>query len=818
MNNDRKIAIAIAETRLTNRWPSKEMLWSEFVKKCELPIRTEETLADYLKSNKSVQDDLKDVGGFVGGTFRNGIRNKRNVLSRDLVTLDFDSIPAGGTLDVLAAVDALGVAYTVYSTRKHQESAPRLRIVLPSDRTMSPDEYEPVARKIAEKIGMSYADPTTFDISRLFYWPSCSSDSEYIYTNGDNSFFSVDAILGMYSNWKDVRVWPTGPTEETIHANQLAKQQDPTTKTGVIGAFCKQYDVPSAIKNFLPGVYIPVDDHRYTYAKGSTAGGAVLYGDGNFLYSHHATDPISGQLVNSFDLVRLHKFSDLDINAKPRTATHLLPSYKEMKKFAAEDEGVKGAVKDEMLQKAKDVFTAEEIQPAENQEDWLKDLAITQNGKCASTIQNVTVILQNAPEFKNKIAYDAFSNRGLLLGPVPWDKENKERRLWQDFDDAGLRRYLEDVYGISAREKISDGILIVSKQHEIHDVKNYLDTLIWDGEKRLESLFIDYLGAEDNEYIRAVTKKSFTAGVARIYIPGVKYDYMPILTGPQGIGKSSLLAIMAGEEWFSDSLQTFSGKEAAEMLQGVWINEIAELNAMRFSEVTAVKQFLSKRDDVYREAYGRHTSRFQRQCIFFGTSNESTFLRDRTGNRRFWPVETGVNKPTASVWNDLPKVRDQLWAEAKAYFQLGERLFLEGDIEKIALQKQEDHREVSAKEGLVAAFLDKPVPEDWDVRTLSQRRMFLQGNTIEPNKEFILRDKICAAEIWCELFNSDLKYMKRTDTIEINRILENAPGWRRNRGTRSYGEYGKQRGFERIVPAKVMNINTELMNNYAGTK
>lgn len=183
-------------------------------------------------------------------------------------------------------------------------------------------------------------------------------------------------------------------------------------------------------------------------------------------------------------------------------------------------------------------------------------------------------------------------------------------------------------------------------------MKRYLQGLKWDGTKRLDTLLSEYLGAEDTAYTRAVMRKSLCAAVGRAVAGGIKYDYMPIFTGPQGIGKSTFLRIL-GKEWFSDSLTTFEGKEAAELIQGTWINEIGELSAFTKQETQVIKQFLSKTDDIYRAAYGRRTDKYPRRCVFFGTSNDGEFLKDVTGNRRFWPVDVGVHPAKKSVWNQL---------------------------------------------------------------------------------------------------------------------------------------------------------------------
>ena len=245
-------------------------------------------------------------------------------------------------------------------------------------------------------------------------------------------------------------------------------------------------------------------------------------------------------------------------------------------------------------------------------------------------------------------------------------------------------------------------------------------------------------------------------------------------------------------------MTTFEGKEAAELIQGTWINEIGELSAFTKQETQVIKQFLSKTDDIYRAAYGRRTDKYPRRCVFFGTSNDSEFLKDATGNRRFWPVDVGVHPAKKSVWNQLPLEVDQIWAEAYVYWAMGEPLYLPKEIEDLAKDQQEKHRESSGKEGIILDFLERPIPSNWDTMDLQKRRIFWSGNMSLPDGvELVPREKVCAAEIWVECFGSELKYMKRSDSTEINNILLGMKGWERIKSTRRFGAYGQQRGFER---------------------
>lgn len=797
IQNNRQILISCAGSRKAAMWQKQNLYWSDFAEKLKTPIRSTETLAEYMALPKSKQDELKDVGGFVAGELKNGRRKAANVISRDLVTLDLDNLQPGSTKGILCRVEGLGCGYSVYSTRKHEESKPRLRVIVPLDRRVTADEYEPIARKLAEILGMDLCDPTTFEASRLMYWPSCCADGQYVYQFGDKPFLSADGILALYTDWRNYGEWPQVPGHDKERQRALAKQQDPLTKPGIIGAFCKTYDIYGVMQKFLPGVYEAVEGavDRFTFVGGSTVAGAVIYENGKFIYSHHATDPGSGKLLNAFDFLRVHKFGEQDEDAKQDTPVNKLPSFLAACECAVADAAVATILNKERYDKAVGAFT--DAQLGIENADWLSKLETSPRTGCAlKTIDNLLIILQNDPFLKDRIAFDEFANRGVVLGALPWDSRIEERR-WSDVDDAGAKWYMEKVYEITGENKIFAALALNAAKNTINPVKDYLSGLKWDGQQRLDTLFIDYLGAKDSSYVRSVTRKSFTAMVARAMLPGTKFDNMVILSGPQGIGKSTLLRIMGGK-WYSDSLQSFEGKEASEMLQNTLLNEVGELNGLSRSETNAVKQFLSKVEDIYREPFGRRTNAYPRRCVFFGTTNDAEFLRDRTGNRRFWPVDVGLAPVKKNVFRDLELEVDQVLAEAYVYWQMGEPLYLSGKVENEAKIEQEAHRESNAKEGLIREFLEKLVPLDWEKRSLSQRLMYWSGEFRRADgEEARLRDRVCALEIWCEVFNGDIKYMKRADALEINGILGSVDGWKRHNSTMRFGYCGTQKGFVR---------------------
>lgn len=791
---NREITISTAGSRKSKTWIIQKLMWSDFVERLKQPVRSQETLSEYMTYSKAKQDEVKDVGGYMAGALKDGRRKVGNILDRHLISLDLDNIPSGQTAQVLQRVEGLGCAYVAHSTRKHHEAKPRLRVLFVLDRAVAPDEYEPIARRVGQTLGIELCDPTTFQVNRLMFYPSCSSDSTYVFKCADKPFLSADGVLGAYKNWKDVTEWAQVPGMPQMHARLAAKQGDPLSKSGVVGAFCKTHNVYSVLDAFIPGTYevCDTDEERLTFLGGSTTGGAVVYENGNFLFSHHATDPACGKLCNAFDLIRIHKFADLDDDIKQETPVNKLPSYTAMVELAVQDTATAALLNLERYKKATKDF---DVPASEGDNiDWMSRLAVSgSTGMPAKTTDNVLLILDNDPRLKGRIAFDEFANRTVSLGALPWNSSNKIKP-WSDVDDAGLRHYIERTQSISGRDRISDALMITAHKNRFDNVKEYLTRLEWDGVPRLDTLFVDYLGASDTIYTRAATRKSFSAAVARIMVPGTKFDCMLILTGPQGKGKSTLLKKM-GRSWFSDSLKTFEGKEASELVQGVWIVEIGELEVFNKSEIGRIKQFLSQQEDIYRAAYGRHTQWCPRRCIFFGTSNNQEYLRDKTGNRRFWPMDILVTAPTKNVYTELDGEVDQLWAEAFFRWQMGEQLYLTGEAECEAIAEQEAHRENDAKEGLVRDFLMRRLPQDWDRKPLGERR--LHWSTEDPEKltaDTVERDRVCALEIWCECLGGDPKYLKRADATDINQLLTNITGWDRYQGR--YGCYGQQKGFK----------------------
>ena len=797
LNNDFSIDLATAHSRIAKKWRNRHWLWSELLQRCSETKRTGETAAEYARMSKEEQSNVKDVGGFVGGYLSGGIRKNANVMYRTVATLDIDY----GTVNVWDDFTmAFGFAAMIYSTHKHSSKTPRYRLVFPLSRQVSPAEYEPLCRKIAAEIGIDLFDDTTYELPRLFYWPSTSKDADFVFDYQDGPACDVDAILSQYVDYKDVSAWPLSSREGDVIAHEIKKQGDPTEKPGVIGAFCRAYSIEDAIDTFLSDKYEKTGhDGRYTYKLGSVAGGLVCY-EGKFAYSHHETDPASKQLCNAFDLCRVHLFGAQDEGSRALDVTRK-PSYAAMQEFAAKDKAVKLLMARERAQAAADDFDGldDAELPEDYNDEWKAELEYTKSGKLLCNIANIILILENDPALAGHIVHDLFTGMDSAKDGLPW---NKNANQWTDTDDANLRVWLEKHYDITGKEKIADALTAVLTRHSYHPIRDYLNGLTWDGVPRLDRIIIDYMGAEDSELNRAMSRKHFVAAVARVFNPGCKYDYCLIMSGAEGIGKSTLLRVMGGR-WFNDSITTLEDKEGMEQLRRAWVVELGELSSIKRSDVEQVKAHLSKQVDIYRAAYARRVLEHPRQCVFCGTTNEALFLKGDTGNRRFWVIPVVAELRKYRDWSEaIRRDRDQLWAEAVHYYKQGEPLYLSEELEAQAKQRQQDFNDDN--DDPIVAMLDKYLntllPVNWDTMDIQARRSYLRDPDPLQAEGTVKRDKVCAAEFICEQLGKDMadkdyKYLCR----RVSKMIGDRPEWERVSSTKHAAKlYGTQRGFRRV--------------------
>ena len=546
-------------------------------------------------------------------------------------------------------------------------------------------------------------------------------------------------------------------------------------------------------------MYEPAGTNRYTYTRGETTGGVAVYDHATRAYSHHATDPAGGQALNSFDLVRIHKYADLDKDVKTGTEITDYPSYKAMVSFAAEDREAKKQITQDRVKEAAQEFA--DIKVEEEKPDWYGDLAYTDKGTLRTSITNFHTIIANTKELSS-IAYNEMTRTIEIRDPnaLPWETMSD---TWTDADEAQLRLLIQRKHGIDSVGQLHDALVVVASDRAWHPVRDYLNRLPeWDGEERVDTLLVDYLGAENNTYTRQATRKTLAAAVARIHAPGIKFDNVLILNGPQGIGKSYLFNRLAGE-WFSDNLtlSDMRDKTGAEKVHEAWVLELGELAGMRKMDAETIKSFITRTHDKYRPAYGRNVETHARACIIVGTTNdEDGFLRDVTGNRRFWPIIVTGNTQ-AKPWQITDTTRDQIWAEALHYYSQGEQLYLKDEALQLAEAAQAGALETDEREGIVRAYLDMLLPSDWDKRNLTERRMYLDDTNgfTNDNEGTQQRTQVSGIEIWCECFGKPKAEFTRRESYQVANIMSRIEGWERGTETERprIPIYGRQRVWER---------------------
>lgn len=419
------LSIATAASSKSKSWKNQTITWDDFKARIKNPTVTQETMAEYKKLTKAQKGELKDVGGFVAGSLKNGRRKRGHVKERSMVTLDADS-PRSDLWEDFTLLNEC--AAILYSTHSHTADSPRYRLVIPLAEPVSAEAYVPLALKLAEQMGLDNFDDTTYQPDRLMYWGSHARDGEYLYEEQTGDFLNPMDVLNLYPDWTDSSYWPETDRRMDSRAREAKKAGDPLEKPGVIGAFNRQYSIQEAIDRFLPEVYTPTDhDDRYTYAEGTTAGGLVIYND-LFAYSHHATDPIGEHLVNAYDLVRIHKYGILDENSRETTAINNRPSSKAMAEFALKIDGVKKDLADLAIGSAVDDFEDDIELPDEVEKDEREWLSYNKQG---SPVINY-----------NLLAQQVIKEVPVYYNDTHFLHYNKTKGVWQDGTESYINSYL----------------------------------------------------------------------------------------------------------------------------------------------------------------------------------------------------------------------------------------------------------------------------------------------------------------------------------------------------------------------------------------
>jgi putative DNA primase/helicase len=803
----------------------EETTWLKLCEELSTYITDSLTTEQFQKLSIEEQHKRKNTGYIVGGRFQGRARKKTELIERTLLTFDIDRCSQETLDELLHPETALfsplaPYEYHVYSTRNHTNEAPRIRVVVPLAKPIPPVQYKPLMRIISSQIDktMETVDPVSFRLTQVMYNPSKNKDAPFItFRNATGKLLSAKEHFKTWPNdWKIYTLLPSSPREPRLR-EELDKAPDPRTKPGIIGAFCRLYDIHTAIEKFLPDVYAPgSEEGRYSYLPGHTRDGAVVYDGGVFLYSHHGTDPCAGRLVNSLDLVRIHKFGHLDtVDAIDEAEDQIskLPSQKAMLQFVRQDEAVvreaagdyydedailADMLPDEETEEEEEVVSepaaAAAVVKEEDDDKWKDDLERYEtSGKYLPSLNNIVAIIENDRRTKGCLGFNDFNGRAVLRRNLR-SKKMRLTKLYDTFNgdslpenlDVTIRVLLETPpkfggYGLTVKDRdLKDAIKFITHRHHFNPVADYLRSVKWDGIPRVRKLFASYFGAADTPLNEVFSFNFCVAAVQRAFEPGCKFDHVVILKGPQGIRKSGgLRALVPSHRLFGELTADLNKDEKViEQIQGKWIIEIPELASFSNAKVGRLKVLFSAQEGSTRLAYRRDAAQYARRNVFAGTSNEEVFLKDDTGNRRFWPLPLeGTTVDTDAIERD----RDQIWAEAYIEYRM---LRLETDNpvlplgvpkkfhqEVVSIQEEHTERPYERLAAQIAEWLDTPVPKEQTAlgwRATDEDAVY--------TGEMAVRQKTCLRDV-AELALGRMNFDPRGDK-DIVAALRSLPNWR----------------------------------------
>ncbi|MDE6679703.1 MAG: toprim domain-containing protein [Ruminococcus sp.] len=440
----------------------------------------------------------------------------------------------------------------------------------------------------------------------------------------------------------------------------------------------------------------------------------------------------------------------------------------------------------------KDQWFKDMLERKQANSDWRGSLIRNKSDNAVkNSLTNLETIFLNDPKYKGKIEFNELTQMRTL-----------DRKDWRDVTENRIKLYLEKEYSLyTSIDSINQVCSIIADDNSYHPIKEYLEAVQWDGIHRIKSVFTDFLGATDNIYTQSVAMVTFIGAVARIFEAGVKFDTCTVLVGRQGTGKSKFIGKIAVKpEWFTDGVTTFDGKDFYESIQGKWIIELGEGTAFQKSIKERSKQAIASQQDFYRKPYGRNPEQRPRQCVFLGTTNNYDFLKDETGDRRYYPIDVNIAKATKSIDKDFTsEFVAQLWAEAFHLYKNGHSFYIQdSQVLALAEQEQRKHFDESPLQSDIYNFLEIPITKTWYTESLDVRRIHIrncqEGNT---SAGAYKRDKISVKEIVCELFEYALNQpIDRRMSLEIARTLTSL-GWHKTGKTEWIQPYGATKVYYR---------------------
>lgn len=757
--------ISLGANRKSTTTKRVQWEWAELAARLRKVEYCTHTMAQYEAMTKPQRINAKDVGFFIGG-----FAEKRVVKYRQILSLDIDD----GDEQTLGTLREWldGKSYVIHSTHSSTPDNPRYRVVCPLSRSVQADEYGAIMRVLYDKFNLPL-DVATFDFNRIMFLPSVPSDAEYFFESNDGDELDVDSVLSVLGNWRDL---------SGMHVDKAPNVQDPLSKGGLIGAFCKRYSIRDAIEEFLADVWRKEQDGSYTLIGASTTSGGKIF-EGKYLVSFHGTDKYLGHSHNAYDAVRLYKFGDgQDGEAKMIGLCESL------------------GIRPENSERVQ--TTLDEIEDDDVRTILQERLVVDKKGNVEKTISNAELILRYDPALAGVFAYDMFTAAPVLKRSPYWRtmfevrtanedcKDIQEYEEMEDYDESNLFKHFEQKYDFANERIVTHALNIVSHQNAFHPIREYLESLEWDGVPRLERIFIDCFGVDDSLYSREVGLKFFVGAVRRVFIPASKMDYIPVLVSEEGLGKSRFIKRMA-KLWGSDSFYTFNGgKEAYEQLRGVWLMEIAELNGVQNRSTNSRKAFVTKGSDRYRSAYMKYTKTYKRQCVFIASSNDVVFLDDpNEDGRRWWGMMCSAERRTINPIDDsFLELVDQYWAEAVHHFRMGVLPVLSPAAEAEARMLRQVHRAEDIEQGALIDYLNMPVPDDWYKMSLFERISYWRDQRDVWRGE--PRNFVCATEVAREFFEISRSDNSRARVRGVAEAIRGTGLFTQDGSKRRFGEYG----------------------------
>ncbi len=719
----------------------------------------------------------KESGNYVLGRFTGARRSNRTLRDRCALTLDSDSAPRDFADRAALLLPGAALLHTTYS---HTPDSPRWRVIIPLDRRVNAEEYHALACQMMQLLGWSSFDVGSVQPARYMFRPAASRKEWYQHVVVPGAPLAVDAQLATWN--PDLARLPV--------PRPSRRKRDPFDLGGAVGAFNRAYDDWDQLIQAYDLPYEPAGEaDRYHLVGASSAAGMGPMADApGLVFSHHVNDPAYGHACSAFDLVRLHRFGHLDEDASPDTPLNRLPSHTAMLDLATKDKRVTR----EMLQLVKDDF--DQLDPDADDpddDDWRLNLSVNpRTGRPDNVVANFDLLAANDPVLQG-LVFNELSLAVETAVDLPWRPRSKGTPVFSDVDVVQLSYYLEREYQWKiVKTDLGDLVRATAQRRHINPVRDYLESLVWDGEPRLETCLP---GVRPTPFTRLVARKCLTAAVARIMEPGIKWDHTLVLYGDEGLGKSYWIDLMS--RGHSATLGNIRDKDTLLAMQRSWIMVADEGYSLRKADADVQKEFLTRTTDVFRMPYDRDSVAHPRHCVIWSTTNDEVFLRRQQGNRRFLIVKCEEMVDFSKLTEEWV---DQVWAEAVHLWRQGELLWLTREESQLAQVEREPFTEEDDLPGIVQEYLDTPVPDDWSARSAQSRitwRHNLAEGMEQPGTATI--KETCTVQLWVEALERRLGDRTRNDLLQLANVMKNLPGWQPLPGRHRIPGYGPQQVWVR---------------------